>query len=333
MEVRLPCGNKPAKIPECKGGDCDLGEKAITENGTYTASDDGYDGYSEVTVDVSGGGYPEPTGTKTITENGTGIDVKDYALADVNVPNSYSAGDEGKVVSNGALVAQGSQTITQNGTYDTTLISELVANVSGGGGSTNILSGTDIPASSVGENGAVYLLLAESQDFTQLSLKKEYSMSAVQYENSVVFSYGSGENIGAQVYRQIDLTDINTIACHAKAFNGQYATAYSTQKFSPILLIENTVNPAQAFPINTSIVSANGETYRLESNSDEQTFVADVSELTGNYWVVLSCAGCTATFSELYYSGNTTIGKAYLKVEGAWQNLIGSDINDVNTGE
>lgn len=112
--------------------------------------------------------YPEPTGTQTITENGI-VDVKDKAYADVNVagstavlisktitangeydaeddeadgysdvtvnvPNSYVAADEGKVVDNGALVAQGSQTITQNGTYDTTLISELIANISGGGG-------------------------------------------------------------------------------------------------------------------------------------------------------------------------------------------------------
>lgn len=71
-------------------------------------------------------GYPEPTGTKTITENGTGIDVKDFATADVNVPNTYVAGDEGKVVSNGALVAQTSQTVTENGTYDTTLKNEVI---------------------------------------------------------------------------------------------------------------------------------------------------------------------------------------------------------------
>lgn len=82
------------------GGGSTLGTKTITANGTYNASSDGYDGYSQVTA---------------------------------NVPNTYSAGDEGKVVSSGALVSQTSQSITQNGTYDTTLKNEVVVNVSGGG--------------------------------------------------------------------------------------------------------------------------------------------------------------------------------------------------------
>lgn len=77
----------------------------------------------------SGGGYPEPTGTKQITANGEGIDVKDYAEADVAVPNSYSASDEGKVVQNGALVSQTSQNVNQNGTVDTTTKNEVVVNV------------------------------------------------------------------------------------------------------------------------------------------------------------------------------------------------------------
>ena len=47
-----------------------------------------------------------PTGTKSITANGTGIDIASYQYADVAVPNSYSQSDEGKVVSSGALVSQ-----------------------------------------------------------------------------------------------------------------------------------------------------------------------------------------------------------------------------------
>lgn len=54
-----------------------------------------------------------------------------FSQAVVNVPNSYAASDEGKVVNNGALVAQSSQSITDNGTYDTTLKNQVTVNVSG----------------------------------------------------------------------------------------------------------------------------------------------------------------------------------------------------------
>ena len=82
------------------GGSADLGTKNIINNGTYDASDDSLDGYSEVTV---------------------------------NVPNSYVAGDEGKVVHNGALVAQTSTTKTVNGTYDTTTNNSITINVPASG--------------------------------------------------------------------------------------------------------------------------------------------------------------------------------------------------------
>lgn len=101
-------------------------------------------------------GYPEPTGTVNITQNGT-ANVKDYAAAAVSVPNRYAAADEGKVVSNGALVSQTSRTVTENGTVDTTLNNSLTVNVSGGGGSANILSGTAAPTSAQGSDGDIYL--------------------------------------------------------------------------------------------------------------------------------------------------------------------------------
>ena len=51
------------------GGSATLIAKSITENGTYDAQDDGADGYSEVTVNVAGGGEwwdtPDPTDGKT----------------------------------------------------------------------------------------------------------------------------------------------------------------------------------------------------------------------------------------------------------------------------
>lgn len=91
---------------------------------------------SLIPLEVMGGGSGgiTPTGTKqiSITQNGTTTeDVTSYASAsiNVNVPNSYSASDEGKVVSSGALVSQSSATYTVNGTYDTTLVDEIVIDI------------------------------------------------------------------------------------------------------------------------------------------------------------------------------------------------------------
>lgn len=121
-------------LTDVSGGSAVLGEKSVSANGVYNASSDSLDGYSKVTVAVPASAVD--SGTKNITANGNNQDVVGYAAVNVAVPNSYSASDEGKVVSNGALVAQTSDTVTANDTYDTTLINSLTVNVSGGGGVT-----------------------------------------------------------------------------------------------------------------------------------------------------------------------------------------------------
>lgn len=68
---------------------------SIFGNGVYTAPSD-IDGYSEITVDIA---------------------------------NSYSLADEGKVVSQGELIPQTVSMISRNGFYDTTTLSGIMANV------------------------------------------------------------------------------------------------------------------------------------------------------------------------------------------------------------
>lgn len=83
-----------------------------------------------------GGGGDITVEELNVTENGTvtAPSGKAYTPVTVNVPNSYSASDEGKVVSNGALVAQTAHAeVTQNGTVDTTLNNSVTVNVSGSG--------------------------------------------------------------------------------------------------------------------------------------------------------------------------------------------------------
>ena len=73
-------------IESISGGGSSLGTKSITANGTYNASSDSLDGYSQVTVNVPQG--VTPTGTKqiSITQNGTTTeDVTNYANAEITV--------------------------------------------------------------------------------------------------------------------------------------------------------------------------------------------------------------------------------------------------------
>ena len=66
-----------------------------TSNGTYRASDEDYDGYSDVEVDVPISGQ---LGTKTITANGTYTATDDsldgYSTVSVEVPDSGSEGTQ-----------------------------------------------------------------------------------------------------------------------------------------------------------------------------------------------------------------------------------------------
>ena len=84
----------------------------------------------------NGGGGVDPESitlvTLNVSQNGTtnAPSGKAYNKVVANVPNTYGAGDEGKVVSNGALVAQTAHaTVTENGTIDTTLNNSVTVNV------------------------------------------------------------------------------------------------------------------------------------------------------------------------------------------------------------
>lgn len=129
-----------------------LVSKTITGNGTYDPEDDDADGYSGVSV---------------------------------NVPNSYASVDEGKVVSNGALVAQTAHaTVTENGTIDTTLNNSVTVNVSGGGGlplATKVGSLHD--GWYLSTNGTLYI---DSTDPDSV-----VDVFSVQAGHSYVFCYGS----------------------------------------------------------------------------------------------------------------------------------------------
>ena len=123
--------------------------KSITTNGSYSASDDSADGYSAVSVDVA---------------------------------NTYGAGDEGKVVSNGALVSQSSSSTSSNGTVDTTLINSLAISV---------------PTYSAADNGKVIQNGALAAQLTHKSITANGTGIDTTYYSSVdvavANSYSAGD--------------------------------------------------------------------------------------------------------------------------------------------
>lgn len=100
-------------------------DRTITANGRYNTTTN-----KQVVVNVD----DNPTLVdKSIDANGiydpASDDADGFAQVTVSVPNTYDASDEGKVVDDGALVAQTGKNISTNGTHDTTTNNQVVVNV------------------------------------------------------------------------------------------------------------------------------------------------------------------------------------------------------------
>lgn len=170
-----------------------LGSKNITANGTYSAADDGVDGYSDVTVSVS---------------------------------NSYSSSDEGKVVSNGTLVAQTAHAqITANGTYDTTTNDSVTVAVASSGGSvdTKTLTNSSDQATSLEFTGMkgtpkAFVLRCTSQ-LTRSSSYSYYYITAVRY---------NGTNTRGNYWRRSNGTFYNDTSHYSYSYSGTTLTISSS---------------------------------------------------------------------------------------------------------
>ena len=311
------------------GGDEPTGTVDIVQNGVTNVKS-----YASANVQVPNSYGVEDEGkvvssgvlktqtSKNINANGT-VDTTENNSVVVAVPNTYAASDEGKVVDNGALVAQGSLTITENDTYDTTLISELIANISGGGSSVNILTGTDAPTSSVGSDGAIYLQYAKADIYEDSGLgwyaKKEYVVkdTTTKLWNSWVKS--------------------NTVPSIAVRYH--YDTWYGAIQISTdadgVKHTSNTGSPAGSAVVDgtTWYISTDTSWSRSEGTTEVPSH-NDTVRANGSYIQevverILSEADAhVGTVPQSEY----LITNTYLKVNGAWQNLINSDIDDVDTG-
>lgn len=191
------------------------------QNGVYDVPI-GYYGFTPVTVNVL-----PILQHKEITSNGNYYPDSGFeGLSDVsvNVQNSYSQADEGKVVSNGQLVAQSAHSeITQNGVYDTTENNSVTVNVSGGGSPDVLLA----------ENA-----YSTSGSFTYdksvtIPANGNYTVIAQMFTNSTHFVSINGSNVSVtSSYSNFYVYNWN----FTRAFNaGDVIRIYSTSTGSPMV--------------------------------------------------------------------------------------------------
>lgn len=205
----------------------------------------------------------------TITENGTttpptGVD--GFSSVTTNVPNSFSASDEGKVVSSGELVAQTSRTVTANGTIDTTLNNEVVVNVAGGSegsGGANVITGTSAPSQSQGSVGDVYVQYAinepptepRDQTYTLVIESALRGSSALTYagaqEIQLFFDDGQGNETNIRDFSNFSAsakTGQNATSDPGYAFDGNTGGNYWETNPTPITVTFSATIPAGYSP-------------------------------------------------------------------------------------
>lgn len=114
-----------------EGAEVVLQSKTVTPTkaAQEVTADADYTALEKVTVEAIPDEYIVPSGTKTITENGT-HDAKNYEAVAVNVP-----------IPDGYIKPSGTKEITENGAHDVTAYASVNVNVPTGGG-----GGGDLPA-------------------------------------------------------------------------------------------------------------------------------------------------------------------------------------------
>lgn len=178
---------KSALVGKASGGgeiaEPTLQEKSVTptKSAQEVTADSGYDGLSKVNVGAIPNEYIVPSGTKSITANGT-HDVTANASVSVNVP-----------IPSGYIKPSGTLEITTNGTHDVTEKASVVVNVPTGGsssGGSGSGDGYDLLKKIVSRNGAVNFSISAT-DLSGVTVIGKYAfqsctgLSGIEIPNSV----------------------------------------------------------------------------------------------------------------------------------------------------
>lgn len=214
----------------------------------------------------------------------------------------------------------------------------------GGGGGVTILSGTDTPSAAQGSNGHLYLkYISSGTTITNIRMVihavrnsgSDTQVAEVQlYDaNGDAISWGAGTGTSNGTVFTVDQTA-------DKAFDNITTDKWYTDS-RPSLQAPIWIDFAPNTPIPANSVKGWGwYTANDSNNRDPKTFDLLLSFDGGNTYVLIDSAidaSITTNRNELAYTKTFNIVDGaiiatYAKVSGAWQDLIGTDINDITLG-
>lgn len=219
------------------------------------------------------------------------------------IPNAYAAGDEGKVVSNGELVAQTARTVTANGTYDTTANDEVTVSISGGATlvpKSITQNGTYNPADdnadgysgvtvNVSSGGGVPLLTRSQWDELTKSQKQSYGLVAIQDSDS---GFLRGDLVDGASYGDANIAEVVPIHSWNSSDN-----AVHTYNFTGTTLAQI----ATVFCL--AVMEQNGNSPAWDASSNLKPALLSGTQGNGSYAV---CYGAYSigSFASTYSGGN-----------------------------
>lgn len=190
-----------------------------------------------------------------------------------------------------------------------------IGNISGGG-TKNILSGTDAPNASLGSDGDIYLqtvakgFKCNSNYLVNTTTQRLCTHSKVFYKTN----------------------DNPAICAHIHAGN-YYGPLLVSDDATAVQYTGNTGNPLASFVLYGKTWYV-GTTNSWNTSPDDPTIptlydteIGDINASTAQSWAEALFSAANVEVGDTYIVSNT-----YCKVNGTWQNLIGTDIDDVNTG-